>query len=174
MLCHILLLNYGGEFQLISVLKKNSNILSFKKKLRCFLIQKNHYKPFPNQTSLDYLVLHLCPRSRGSQEISTREAENPNSSLVCISQNHSFVSPKETPILLQNFSKYYKKINKSLLFLTQMSKNKMKSGSENEVAQLCPTICNPMDCSLPGFSIHGIFQARILERVAISFSMGSS
>ena len=37
----------------------------------------------------------------------------------------------------------------------------------------CPTLCNPMDCSLPGFSIHGILQARILEWVAISFSGGS-
>ena len=109
MLCHILLLNYGGEFQLISVLKKNSNILSLKKKLRCFLTQQNHFKPFPNQTALDYLVLYLCPsHSRGSQEISTRETENRNSSLVCISQNHSFISPKETPILLQKCSKYYK------------------------------------------------------------------
>ena len=42
------------------------------------------------------------------------------------------------------------------------------------VAQLCPTLCNPMDCSLPGSSVHGIFQARILEWVAISFSRGSS
>ena len=38
------------------------------------------------------------------------------------------------------------------------------------VAQSCPTLCNPMDSSPPGFSIRGIFQARILERVAISFS----
>ena len=44
----------------------------------------------------------------------------------------------------------------------------------NEVAQLCPTLCNPMDCSLPGSSLHGIFQARVLEWVAISFSRGSS
>ena len=44
----------------------------------------------------------------------------------------------------------------------------------SEVAQSCPTLCNPMDCSLPGFSIHGIFQARVLEWVAISFSRGSS
>ena len=36
----------------------------------------------------------------------------------------------------------------------------------NEAAQLCPTFCNPMDCSLRGFSIHGIFQARVLEWVA--------
>ena len=34
----------------------------------------------------------------------------------------------------------------------------------------CPTLCDPMDCSLPGSSVHGIFQARILEWVAISFS----
>ena len=43
-----------------------------------------------------------------------------------------------------------------------------------EVAQSCPTLCNSMDCSLPGSSIHGIFQARVLEWVAISFSRGSS
>ena len=42
------------------------------------------------------------------------------------------------------------------------------------VAQLCPTICNPMDCSLPGSSAHGTLQARILEWVAIPFSRGSS
>ena len=44
----------------------------------------------------------------------------------------------------------------------------------SEVAQLCPTLCNPMDCGPPGSSVHGIFQARILEWVAISFSRGSS
>ena len=38
------------------------------------------------------------------------------------------------------------------------------------IAQLCLTLCNPMDCSPPGSSIHGIFQARVLEWVAISFS----
>ena len=41
---------------------------------------------------------------------------------------------------------------------------------ESEVAQSCPTLCGPMDCSPPGSSIHGIFQARVLEWVAISFS----
>ena len=39
--------------------------------------------------------------------------------------------------------------------------------------QLCPTLCNPMDCSLPGTSVSGIFQARILEWIAIPFSRGS-
>ena len=42
------------------------------------------------------------------------------------------------------------------------------------VAPLCPTLCKPMNCSLSGSSVHGILQARILERVAISFSRGSS
>ena len=41
----------------------------------------------------------------------------------------------------------------------------------SEVAQSCPTLCNPMGCSLPGFSVHGIFQAIVLEWIAISFSM---
>ena len=46
----------------------------------------------------------------------------------------------------------------------------MKVKSESEVAQSCPTLSHPMDCSLPGSSIHGIFQARVLEWVAIVFS----
>ena len=46
----------------------------------------------------------------------------------------------------------------------------MKVKSESEVAQSCPTPSNPMDCSLPGSSIHGIFQATVLEWGAIAFS----
>ena len=46
----------------------------------------------------------------------------------------------------------------------------MKVKSESEVAQSYPTLSDPMDCSLPGFSIHGIFQARVLEWGAIAFS----
>ena len=42
------------------------------------------------------------------------------------------------------------------------------------VTQLCLTLCDPMDCSLPGSSVHGILQARILEGVVIPFSKGSS
>ena len=42
------------------------------------------------------------------------------------------------------------------------------------VTQSCPILCNPMDCSPPGSTVHGILQARILERVAIIFSRGSS
>ena len=46
----------------------------------------------------------------------------------------------------------------------------MKVKSEREVAQSCPTLSDPMDCSLPACSIHGIFQARVLEWGAIAFS----
>ena len=46
--------------------------------------------------------------------------------------------------------------------------------SESEVARSCLTLGNPMDCSLPGSSFHGIFQARVLEWDAIAYSRGSS
>ena len=51
-------------------------------------------------------------------------------------------------------------------FLLQCLKLKSKS----EVAQSCPTLCDPLDCTAPGSSIHGIFQARVLEWGAIAFS----
>ena len=47
----------------------------------------------------------------------------------------------------------------------------MKVKSENEVPRSCLTLRNPMDCSLPGSSIHGIFQARVLEWGALAFSI---
>ena len=51
-------------------------------------------------------------------------------------------------------------------FLLQCRKGK----SESEVAQSCPTLSDPMDCGPPGSSVHGIFQARVLERGTIAFS----
>ena len=60
--------------------------------------------------------------------------------------------------------------------LESITTNKASGGdgitveSESEVAQLRPTLCDPMDCSLPGSSAHGILQARVLEWVAVSFS----
>ena len=47
----------------------------------------------------------------------------------------------------------------------------MKVKSESEVTQSCPTLRDPMDCSLPGSSVHGIFQARVLEWVAIALAL---
>ena len=58
-------------------------------------------------------------------------------------------------------------------FLTTNQFRFLKSPKkESEVAQLCPTLCNPMDCSLPTFSVHEIFQARVPEWGAIAFSGG--
>ena len=48
-----------------------------------------------------------------------------------------------------------------------------QSESESEVVQLCPTLRDPMDCSLPGSSIHGIFQARVLEWGALPWNISS-
>ena len=50
----------------------------------------------------------------------------------------------------------------------------MKEESESEIAQLCLTLSDPIDCSPPGSSVHGIFQARMLEWAAVSFSKGFS
>ena len=52
--------------------------------------------------------------------------------------------------------------------------NHTKDIKENEVSQSCPTLCNLMDCSLSGSSVHAIFQARVPEWVAISFSRAFS
>ena len=52
--------------------------------------------------------------------------------------------------------------------------SKVKVKSESEAAQSCPALFDPMGCSPPGSSVHGIFQARVLEWTAISFSRGSS
>ena len=49
----------------------------------------------------------------------------------------------------------------------------MKVKSESEVTQSCPTLSDPMDCSLPGSSVHGIFQERVLEWGAIAFSVSN-
>ena len=64
------------------------------------------------------------------------------------------------------------------IFVTRKDSGGNKQGLEvqgqSEVAQLCLTLCDPIDCNPTGFSAHGILQARILEQVAISFSRGSS
>ena len=67
-------------------------------------------------------------------------------------------------------------IVKTMVFLIVMYECESRTikKAEVKVAQSCPTLWDPMDCGLPGFSVHGIFQARVLEWVAISFSRGSS
>ena len=59
-------------------------------------------------------------------------------------------------------------------FVNREKRIKISLNTETEVAQSCPTLCDPTDCSLPGSSIRGVSQARILEWVAISSSRESS
>ena len=68
----------------------------------------------------------------------------------------------------------FHKMKSQPMELDKIFANHILDESESEVTQLCPTLCNPMDCSLPGSSIHGIFQTRVLEWVALSFSRRSS
>ena len=84
-------------------------------------------------------------------------------------------------LLEQSIKKKKKKNN--ILYITvhtaqetleDVPKDKSTKVKWSEVTQSCLTLCDPMDCSPPGFSIHGIFQALVLEWVAISFSRGSS
>ena len=64
----------------------------------------------------------------------------------------------------------------SVLFLAVLPRAQSKAWDRAAAAakslQSCPTLCDPMDCSIPGSSVHGSFQARVLEWVAIAFSVG--
>ena len=71
-----------------------------------------------------------------------------------------------------HFSHYY--VTCSIEDFQILEHKQWENESESEVTQSCPTLCDPVDCSLPGSSVHQILQARILEWVAISFSRGSS
>ena len=73
--------------------------------------------------------------------------------------------------LLRFYSISYRLLSAAFNYIIDTN---MKTESWKLVAQSCPTLCNPMDCSPPGSSVHGILQARVLESVAISFSRGSS
>ena len=79
-------------------------------------------------------------------------------------------------MILGHFSFHVDKMNLDLSLIQFIRINSIWvcRSKVSEVAQSCPTLCNPMDYSLPGSSVHGIFQAEILEWVAISFSRGSS
>ena len=73
---------------------------------------------------------------------------------------------REHPIHISVFSEFW--------LLNMGNRYKIILFKKVSVAQLCPTLCNPMDCSPPGSSVHGILQARILEWVAMPSSRGSS
>ena len=72
--------------------------------------------------------------------------------------------------MVSNFPTYARLVNYKTIAVNAI----FESESESEVAQSCLTFCDPIDCSLPGSFVHGIFQAIVLEWIAISFSRGSS
>ena len=76
------------------------------------------------------------------------------------------LSPPDSPSVEFSRQRYQGPPDSSVYGILQC----MKVKSESEVTQLCPTLSDPMDCSLPGSFIHGISQARVLEWVAIAFS----
>ena len=73
---------------------------------------------------------------------------------------------------LYSFWTYY--LQNIVIFFNLLCILCMRACTHAKLLQLCPTLCDPMDCSPPGSSVHGIFQARTLEWVAISSSRGSS
>ena len=70
--------------------------------------------------------------------------------------------------------KSYHLVLPALFLLPYTGQERKKKKVKVLVTQLCPTLCNPIDYSMPGSSVHGILQARILEWVTISYSRGSS
>ena len=102
--------------------------------------------------------------------ISMYESESSLLLLSRFSRVQLCVTPRQQPTrLLHPWNSPGKNTGVGCHFLLQC----MKGNSENEVSQSCPTPSNPMDCSLPGSSVHGIFQARVLEWGAIAFSKSS-
>ena len=90
-----------------------------------------------------------------------------HSTFFTVQLSHPYMTTGKTIALTRQTS-----VDKVMSLLLNMLSSEVASASE--VAQSCPTLCNPMDCSLPVSSVHGIFQARVLEWIAISFSRGSS
>ena len=82
-----------------------------------------------------------------------------------LSQNRIFTKSKSTSP--QNINHKGTKQQSERHIFNQVIKVNITSKSESEVAQSCPILCDPMDCSPPGSSVHGILQARILEWVAM-------
>ena len=84
----------------------------------------------------------------------------------------SFPSPEDLPDPGLNLGLLRLLLCRQILY--HWAIREVQHESQSKVAQSCPTLCDPMDCSPPGSSVYGILQARILERVAISFSRRSS
>ena len=124
------------------------------------------------------IILHHCKKKGGYSMSRYFERERPHSHnfycsiIIIIVFNFFLCKICKLNFLIARVCTYRKIL--STYIIQYCPQFQGPTESESEVTQSCLTLCNPVDCSLPGSSIHGILQARILEWVAISFSRGSS
>ena len=125
-----------------------------------------------NPLQYSCLLAHGQRRLVGYNPQSRKELDMTEATQHACKLYHNWISGKTKKCLCRFIFTFQRKCKLLVTLKANHIKifNYQKSESESEVAQSCPTLCNPMDCSLPGSSIHGILQARILEWVAISFS----
>jgi len=93
---------------------------------------------------------------------------------ICVCRTESPCCTAETITLLINYTPIWNKNRKEIQMNEKQTQKYRTYGAAAAAAKLlqsCPTLCDPMDCSPPGPSVHGIFQARVLEWVAIAFSV---
>ena len=130
-----------------------------------------------------------CKKNFPSQDNSVRRETMGTKRKACYKEKGVLRKMLQTYLIVNQFWQKAKKLKIELTFaalggLDKIARYKRSSHSkyphlficncEVLVAQSCPTLWDPMDCSPPGSSVHGIFHARILEWFAISFSRGSS
>ena len=144
----------------------------FQEHVQCSCISRNQIFFFPRQKHRVQTNVTQTIQAKDFPYLERRPYLN-SRNIACFLSGSRSSDPNSGSLAQENNQKYrkiftHRDVITVLLFIYNNNE------SESKVAQSCPTLCNPVDYSLPGSSIHGILQARILEWVAISFSRGSS
>ena len=160
-------------------LRKTTNVNSFSASLKCKSSSSLWPVLQPRKALHKYLRTNPLKCNSKRRYCSTPHSQWEDRSLTSINTHQqrclitmAYLPNTSTTFLLarpQHIKTFLPFVSAEVSSISLLYLKKEKS----EVAQSCPTVCNPVDCSLPGFSIHGILQARILEWGAISFSRGS-
>ena len=145
----------GGKLQLTCMGRESENHAAWRRVERL---------PIPNLTCDSYLYIFEILQCVGGVRVSGRQIL-PQGGISCLMVSELFLSgsrikwqPSEGTVYVCGGKGCLNRVSSS------------PTANTTKALQLCSTLCDPMDCSLPGFSIHGILQARTLEWVAISFS----